>query len=64
MLARVVVVHDEPIVLSDTVTALQRAGYDVAGFSESMAVLGALEAAQRVDILITRVGFPEAHRTA
>ena len=59
MTARLVVVHDDPSFLDGTVAALQGAGYDVAAFSQSMAALGALESAQRVDMLITRVVFPE-----
>jgi DNA-binding NtrC family response regulator len=60
MPARVVVVHDDATFLDDTVSALQGAGYDVAGFSQSMAAIEALQAAaQRVEILITRIRFPE-----
>jgi DNA-binding NtrC family response regulator len=59
MPARVAVVHDDPIFLNGTVSALKRAGYDVASFSQSMAAISALDTQQRVDILITRVGFPE-----
>jgi DNA-binding NtrC family response regulator len=59
MPARVVVVHDDATFLNDTVSALQGAGYDVAGFPQSMAAIEALQAAQRVEILITRVRFPE-----
>ena len=59
MPARLAVVHDDPIFLNGTVSALLRAGYDVASFSQSMAAISALETQQRVDILITRVGLPE-----
>ena len=38
--------------------ALRQASYDVAAFASSMAALDALEA-QRVEILITGVEFPE-----
>ncbi len=41
------------------VSALRRAGHDVAGFSQSPPALDALEAAQRVDILITCMVFLE-----
>jgi DNA-binding NtrC family response regulator len=44
MPARVVVVHDDAGILGDLVNALHRAGYDVAGFSETRAALAAVEA--------------------
>ncbi len=59
MPANIVVVHDDPAFLDNTVRALQRAGYDAAGFLQSMAALDALEAAERVEVLVTRVRFPE-----
>ena len=59
MPASVIVVHDDPAFLDDTVSVLRHAGYDVAGFSQSPAALDALEAAQRVEILVTRVLFPQ-----
>ena len=59
MPARIVVVHDDDSFLSYVVRALQSAGYDVAGFLETTAALCALEAAERIEILITRVAFPE-----
>ena len=59
MPARVVVVHDDASFLNYLVSALQGAGYDVTAFSDSIAALYALEAAERVEILITRITFPE-----
>jgi DNA-binding NtrC family response regulator len=56
--ARVVVVHDEPKVSKQTVDALRLVGYEVAAFTDPMAALDALENAQRVEVLITRVRFP------
>jgi DNA-binding NtrC family response regulator len=59
MPASIVVVHDDPSFLDDTVRALRRVGYDAAGFLQSMAALDALEAAERVEVLVTRVTFPD-----
>jgi DNA-binding NtrC family response regulator len=56
--ARVVVVHDEPKFSKQTVDALRLVGYEVAAFTDPMAALDALENAQRVEVLITRVRFP------
>ncbi len=57
--ADIVVVHDDPVFLDHMVSALRRTGHDVAGFSQTPAALDALEAAQRVKILITCMVFPE-----
>jgi DNA-binding NtrC family response regulator len=59
MPARIVVAHDDPEFVGDTVTALWDAGYEVVSFADSMSALDALEAAQHVEMLITRVLFPE-----
>jgi DNA-binding NtrC family response regulator len=59
MPARIVVAHDEAEFVENTVAALQDAGYDVAAFGDSMSALAALEAAQRVEVLITPVVLPE-----
>jgi len=59
MPARIVVVHDDPKFRQSVVTALRAAGYDTKAFAGSMAALDALEAAQRIELLITRVTFPE-----
>lgn len=59
MPARIVVVHDDPGFIENTAAALRAAGHDVAAYLNSLAALEALEAAQRVEVLITRVAFPE-----
>jgi DNA-binding NtrC family response regulator len=57
MLARIVVVHDNPNFRECAATALQAAGYDTKAFAASMAALD--EAAERIELLITRGRFPE-----
>ena len=59
MPARIVLAHDDPEFVHNTVPALRAAGYDVIAFADSMSALNALEAAHRVEVLITRVLFPE-----
>jgi DNA-binding NtrC family response regulator len=59
MPARIVVAHDDAEFVQNTVTALRDAGYDVAAFADSMSALAALEVAYRVEVLITRVLFPQ-----
>jgi DNA-binding NtrC family response regulator len=59
MSARIVMVHDDPAFQECAVTALRAAGYDIKAFSGSMEALDALEAADRIELLITRVTFPE-----
>ena len=56
---RVVVVHDDASFLGDLVNALNRAGYDVAAFAETPAALAAIETDERVEMLITRIIFPQ-----
>ena len=58
MPARIVVVHDDPEFIDRTVTALLAAGYDVTAFTDTISALAALEAAQWLELLITRVIFP------
>jgi DNA-binding NtrC family response regulator len=58
MPARIVVVHDDPEFVENTRAALLAAGHDVRTFSDTMSALKALEAAQRLEVLITRVIFP------
>jgi DNA-binding NtrC family response regulator len=58
MPARVVVVHDEPGFADQLAGALRLAGHDVAAFVDPMLALDALDAAQHIEILITRVEFP------
>ena len=59
MPARIVVVHDDQKFRECVVTALQSAGYDIKALAGSMAAIEALEAATRIELLITRVMFPE-----
>ena len=59
MPARIVIAHDDAEFVYKTAIALQAAGYDVRAFADSMSALTALEAAHRVELLITRVLFPE-----
>jgi len=58
MPAHIVVVHDHPAFVDRVVTALTTAGYDVAAFMSTMRAIEALEAAQHIEVLITRVLFP------
>jgi len=57
MIARIVVVHDDPEFLTDLNQAL--AEYDVATFDHPDAVLEALKATNGVDVLVTRVAFTD-----
>ncbi len=59
MPARIVVVHDDPQFIELSVAALAGAGHDIRAFSSSMAAIGALEAPERLELLVTRVLFPE-----
>jgi hypothetical protein len=59
MPARIVVAHTDSEFLSDTLCGLRSSGYDAVGFSDSNAALAALEAAERVEILVTRVVFAQ-----
>jgi DNA-binding NtrC family response regulator len=58
MPARVVLVHDEPEFLEPLDAALRQAGHDVATFADPMEALDALDAAQSIEVLVTRVQFP------
>jgi DNA-binding NtrC family response regulator len=57
MPARVVLVHDDPNFARDAGAAIQTVGVEVATFTDPMAALTALENAQSVDLLVTRVRF-------
>jgi DNA-binding NtrC family response regulator len=57
--AQIVVVHDDPDFLDGAVTALRTAGYDVALFTDSMSATHALKDARLIEVLITRIRFPE-----
>lgn len=56
MPARVVVVLG-PDLSEETATALGKAGYEAAAFADPMIALDALESAERVELLITRLDF-------
>jgi DNA-binding NtrC family response regulator len=58
MPARIVVVHDDPKFREWVVLALQAAGYDLKAFAGSTEAIDALEASERIDLLITRAAFP------
>ena len=58
MPARIVVVHDEPAFVEPLATGLTTVGYDVATFNDSLLAWNALEAANKVELLITRIRFP------
>jgi DNA-binding NtrC family response regulator len=58
MPACIVVVHDDPQFVETAVAALTSAGHDVRTYTDTMAAMEALDAAQRLEILITRVAFP------
>jgi DNA-binding NtrC family response regulator len=58
MPARVVVVHDDPDFVDELATAVRSDGHDVATFADPLAAWDALEAAQRIEVLVTRVQFP------
>ena len=55
MPARVVVVHDDPSLLGPLTESLRASGYDVVIFSDSMAAWDALNGADHVELLVTRV---------
>ena len=58
MPARIVIVHDEPDFADPLTAALRLAGHDVATFMDSQVGWDALDAAERIELLITRVDFP------
>ena len=57
MTARVVVVHGTPEYLDQAVAALGRAGFESAAFSDPILALEALEDAQGLEVLVTRIEF-------
>jgi CheY-like chemotaxis protein len=58
MPAQIVLVHDVEDFATETATGLRNVGYEVAVFTDPNAALDALEAAETVELLITRVNFP------
>ena len=59
MPARIVLVHYDPEFREYVATVMQAAGYDIKVFRGSMEAIEALEAAEQIQLLITRVSFPE-----
>jgi DNA-binding NtrC family response regulator len=57
MPARVVMVHDETEFAAGVAAALRLTGNDVAVFADPMRALDALDAAQRIEVLITQIKF-------
>jgi DNA-binding NtrC family response regulator len=53
-----VLVHDAEDFATEAATGLRNVGYEVAVFTNPNAALDALEAAETVEVLITRVNFP------
>lgn len=53
----VLVVHSEADALDMMVSAIRTAGYDVAGFSDPLAALDAIEGDSRVRVLVTQIDF-------
>ena len=58
MTAQIVLVHDEPEFVEATLAALRGAGYDAIAIMDSMSGIDALEHAEHIELLITRVRFP------
>lgn len=58
MPAQIVLVHDDKKFLEEVAAAFAALGHDIAAFERSMTALSALEAAERADVLITRLTFP------
>jgi DNA-binding NtrC family response regulator len=58
MKARVVLVHEDPVLVQEATAALALAGHDVTGFTDTMAVLEALETAQMPALMIAGIKFP------
>ena len=59
MSARVVIVHDEQEFMNQACDALQRAGYKVIAYADTLQALTGLRQPETVELLITRVKFPE-----
>ena len=58
MPARIVVVHDDVVLLEAIEAALRAEGHDVAGFNNSLLAWDALTAGNRAEVLVTRIRFP------
>jgi DNA-binding NtrC family response regulator len=51
------IVHNEPYFADDVASILRRGEDDVATFADPAAALDALESAERIDLLVSRVDF-------
>jgi DNA-binding NtrC family response regulator len=58
MPAQVVLVHDDKSFLEEVAAAFAARGYDIAAFERAITAVSALEAAERADVLMTRLTFP------
>jgi len=56
---RIVIAHDDPEFRESVTAALQAARYETRAFAGSMEAIDALQAAEQIELLITRVAFPE-----
>lgn len=59
MPAPIVLVHDEPAVAAELAAALMHAGYEVATFKDALEAMVALDAPDRIQLLITRAAFAD-----
>jgi DNA-binding NtrC family response regulator len=59
MPARIVFVHDEPVFRDAMFVALANAGLSFAWYPDALLAMDALEAARRVQLIITRIRFPD-----
>jgi DNA-binding NtrC family response regulator len=57
MPAKIVIAHDDPTFRDRLVASLKASGHDVAAFNDAAAAWDALAAAERIEILVTRVDF-------
>jgi DNA-binding response OmpR family regulator len=58
MPARIVVVHDDTKFVEEVAGGLMAEGHEVATFPDPIAAWDAFEAAQKSELLVTRVNFP------
>jgi DNA-binding NtrC family response regulator len=59
MSVKVAIVHDEPAFLARAADALRHAGFEAVVFADPIEALNGIEAGQLIDVLVTRVTFPE-----
>jgi DNA-binding NtrC family response regulator len=58
MPARIVVVHDDADFVEELAAGIRAESHEVAIFPDPIAAWDALEAAQKTEVLVTRVAFP------